>query len=336
MTISVPLWPIAVALLIPTSAYLFLVLTHLPQPRNTIKTEYGLTWVAPGPLKTRIDEIYPEDALGKAFYAILPYGRTKYSISGPDDGRKVILIHGGDVPSIIFKDIQNRLIAAGFRVLTYDLYGRGYSDAPYTDLTLPVYITQLALLMQYIGWDKARIVGISLGGAIAAGFAAQFPYLVDSDVALLASVGTLPSTHRFSRSDAFFSLPFVVWVKSFIPKGTSLPPPPRYFAEAMGQLRALQTMTLPHDTKVFAMTVRHGPMREMDPIFATLGDMPIRTLLVHGVDDGFVNYHRHFNPNLTRYFPKAKIVALERAYHDLTVTHPEAVANALIEFFNGA
>lgn len=48
--------------------------------------------------------------------------------------------------------------------LTYisDLYGRGYSDAPQATYDTSLYVTQLALLMQYIGWDKANIVGVSM------------------------------------------------------------------------------------------------------------------------------------------------------------------------------
>ena len=43
-----------------------------------------------------------------------------------------------------------------------DLYGRGYSDAPHTTYDANLYTTQLALLLQYVGWDKASIVGVSM------------------------------------------------------------------------------------------------------------------------------------------------------------------------------
>ncbi|KAF8308822.1 alpha/beta-hydrolase [Clavulina sp. PMI_390] len=335
VTIKVPSWQLAVALLIPTGGYLFRTLTRLPKPRNTIKTSHGLSEVPPSPLKTRIDEIYPEDALGKACYVDLPYGRTKYSISGPTDGRKVALIHGYSTPSITYKGVHDRLVAAGFRVLTYDIYGRGYSDAPH-DVALPVYTTQLALLMQHIGWEKARIVGFSMGGAVAAGFATQFPNLVDSDVALLSSVGNYTDTHPFGGSYAFYSRPFFPWLKSLLPKSMKLPPPPKTPIEAIDQLGDLQRMTLPRYSQVLASTLQRGPIREMGPTFAKLGTMPFRTLLLQGTDDEIVTYHLYFEPTLTKYFPKAKVVVIEGAPHDLTVTHPKQVASALIEFFNGA
>jgi pimeloyl-ACP methyl ester carboxylesterase len=45
--------------------------------------------------------------------------------------------------------------------------------------------------MQYLRWDKANIIGLSMGGAIAAAFTDQFPHLVDEGVGLIASAGLM-------------------------------------------------------------------------------------------------------------------------------------------------
>lgn len=69
------------------------------------------------------------------------------------------------MPSLVWELVAKRLATAGFRVLIYDLYGRGYSEAPdalSTPYNTELYITQLALLMQAVGWRKARIVGLSM------------------------------------------------------------------------------------------------------------------------------------------------------------------------------
>jgi pimeloyl-ACP methyl ester carboxylesterase len=47
-------------------------------------------------------------------------------------------------------------------VSSADLYGRGYSDAPQTTYDTSLYVIQLALLMQHIHWDQARLVGVSM------------------------------------------------------------------------------------------------------------------------------------------------------------------------------
>ena len=43
-----------------------------------------------------------------------------------------------------------------------DTYGRGYSEAPKIQHEANVYTFQLALLLQYIGWDKVNVVGFSM------------------------------------------------------------------------------------------------------------------------------------------------------------------------------
>ena len=81
---------------------------------------------------------------------------------------------------MIWKDVAPELASHGYRVLVYgtsqpyfsdsplvlmsnaDLYGRGYSDAPQTTYDTKLYTTQLALLMQYLKWEKALVAGNSM------------------------------------------------------------------------------------------------------------------------------------------------------------------------------
>ena len=72
-----------------------------------------------------------------------------------------------------------------------DLYGRGYTEAPKETVTTNDYITQLALLLQYVGWTSSYVIGLSMGGGVAAGFTATFPHLVKGKLVLLASAGLL-------------------------------------------------------------------------------------------------------------------------------------------------
>ena len=43
-----------------------------------------------------------------------------------------------------------------------DLYGKGYSEAPHVPSDATLFVTQLALLMQYVRWEEAYIVGFSM------------------------------------------------------------------------------------------------------------------------------------------------------------------------------
>ena len=46
--------------------------------------------------------------------------------------------------------------------LCVDVYGRGYSEAPKLPCDPNLCIIQLALLLQYVGWDATDVVGFSM------------------------------------------------------------------------------------------------------------------------------------------------------------------------------
>lgn len=60
----------------------------------------------------------------------LPDGIVHYDLANPLDGKTVVLIHGFSVPYFIWDRNFEALTQADFRVLRFDLYGRGYSDRP--------------------------------------------------------------------------------------------------------------------------------------------------------------------------------------------------------------
>lgn len=70
--------------------------------------------------------------------------------------------------------------AAGHRVLVIDLPGYGYSSKP-TDVayTLDYFINYVHEFVLALGLERLALVGNSLGGAIALGFALNYPALVD-------------------------------------------------------------------------------------------------------------------------------------------------------------
>ncbi|MFB6346808.1 MAG: alpha/beta fold hydrolase [bacterium] len=60
----------------------------------------------------------------------LSHGTTHYEVAGPRNGPPVVLIHGLTSSLFIWDEQFYRLAENGYRVLRYDLYGRGLSDRP--------------------------------------------------------------------------------------------------------------------------------------------------------------------------------------------------------------
>ncbi|KAI0960594.1 hypothetical protein AcW1_005071 [Taiwanofungus camphoratus] len=188
---------------LPLAVLLAYVLTAFPPASSPLHIHPSLAALPP---HSPSWHIYPEHFFPGGAYVELPHGTVRYWLVGPHNGTRVVLIHGLSVPAIIWKDVAPALAASGFRVLLYDLYGRGYSDAPQTTYDAGLYTTQLALLMQYVGWDHAHLAGVSMGGGIAAAFAAHFPHLAGARIALVASTGLLDPS-EISRTSKFLSSP---------------------------------------------------------------------------------------------------------------------------------
>jgi len=122
-------------------------------------------------------------------FVTLSRGVTHYRWKGPEDGPVAVCIHGLTTPGFVWDPIADGLAARGHRVLVYDLYGRGYSDRPRGTQDADFFIAQLTELLAALEvTGKPMILGYSMGGAIAAAYAARHPDRVRRLV-LLAPAG---------------------------------------------------------------------------------------------------------------------------------------------------
>src|SRR5919202_761785 len=99
--------------------------------------------------------------------------RLYYEAAGR--GPAVVLIHGGLVDSRMWDD-QMRPLAKRFRVVRYDLRGYGRSAAPTAPFS---HVEDLRALMDFLKVGRAAVVGLSLGGIVAADFALEHPERVE-------------------------------------------------------------------------------------------------------------------------------------------------------------
>lgn len=107
----------------------------------------------------------------------LPSGETHYELKGSGDA--VILVHGFATPYFIYDKIFNFLVENGYRVLRYDLLGRGLSERVSGKYTPELFARQLDELSRAIfGDEKFFLFGTSMGGAVASAYAAKHPEMV--------------------------------------------------------------------------------------------------------------------------------------------------------------
>jgi len=149
---------------------------------------------------------YPPDALPGARDIDTPYGNIRVYEWGPEDGRKVLFIHGISTPCIAFAGMARLLVEKGCRVMLFDLFGRGYSDTPdpmiyQQDINL--FTSQILLVLSssklsWTGSSRFTLVGYSLGGGIGASYTSYFPDHVES--LILVAPGGIIRPHHISAS----------------------------------------------------------------------------------------------------------------------------------------
>lgn len=99
------------------------------------------------------------------------------AIAGPDDGRPVVFANSLGTDLRVWDRVVP-LLPGGLRVLRYDMRGHGLSDAPEGDYWMGDLVADAAALMEAVGMRDAVFVGLSIGGVVAQGLAAERPDLV--------------------------------------------------------------------------------------------------------------------------------------------------------------
>ncbi|KAH8175925.1 serine aminopeptidase, s33 domain-containing protein [Sarocladium implicatum] len=207
--------------------------------------------VIPNPLKVyppgspRRDEleklIYNSDTFPGARDVETPYGSVRVYEWGPEDGTKVLFVHGISTSCITLMHIANALVKRGYRVMLFDLFGRGFTDGV-GDLPHDprLYVTQILLVLAssplaWTGNNGFRLVGYSLGGGIAVHFANAFPHVVESLV-LLAPAGLV-------RPENFGTVSRIVFSSGLIPESILAPLTRRRLQQPIAAPK------MPHGTK---------------------------------------------------------------------------------------
>jgi 3-oxoadipate enol-lactonase len=122
-------------------------------------------------------------------------GVIYYQMTGPADAPVVLLLHGlgssGDdwAPQV-------PTLASRYRVLTVDLPGHHRSPRPAGALSISRMADAIDELLERLAIERAHVVGLSLGGAVALALALHAPHRVRSLVLINAFARLRPSGPR--------------------------------------------------------------------------------------------------------------------------------------------
>ncbi len=102
--------------------------------------------------------------------------------------RPLLFVHGWCCDHSFFAPQFAHFAQQGHRVAAVDLRGHGISDAPRQDYTMELFADDLAFLVGALSLEKPVVIGHSMGGVVAFAFAARYPGLPSSVVAIDAGL----------------------------------------------------------------------------------------------------------------------------------------------------
>jgi pimeloyl-ACP methyl ester carboxylesterase len=278
-----------------------------------------------------LNEITRKDLSGS--FIELPNGVTHYELSNPEKENTVILVHGFSVPYFIYDLTFEFLTGSGFRVVRYDLFGRGFSDRPETRYNIDLFVNQLADLLNALHFTRpVSLVGLSTGGPITAAFTVRFPERVHKLV-LIDPIGA--RILALSRILKVAAMPIVgeIIISLFRSDGIVKNIASNLLdRELVGhfQDRYITTIQYKGFKRGILSSIRNGMLDSFLKIYEQVGKMDKPVLLFWGRNDPTVPFkHSH---DLRAAMPNLEFHVIENCGHIPHHEKPEEVNPILLDF----
>ncbi len=259
-------------------------------------------------------------------YIELSDGFTHYKLEGPTDGKLVVLVHGGTVPIWTWNKQVNILLESGFRVLTYDKFGRGYSDRPKIKYDQELYKRQLIELVDKLELNqKFDLIGLSVGGGTAINFTAHYPEKVDKLILISPLINNfkLPAVFQPPVFGEFIAR--LVGVKTIVKRFNRLveggPD-----AEEFKKLYIEQTTYKGFQQSLLSM-LRNNAVRDYSIAYQQVATHKREILLIWGTEDTEIT--KEMITDIRAYLPQLQFKPVEDAGHGV-VFQKYAIVNSLI------
>ena len=268
-------------------------------------------------------------------YISLPNGVTHYELSNPDAENTVVLVHGFSVPSFIFDPTFKFLTESGFRVLRYDLFGRGLSDRPRTRYNPDLFDKQLSNLLDALRFTSPiNLIGLSMGGPVSATFTARHPERVKS-LTLIDPSGVRPVS--LTPMLKLAKIPIVAetvfgWMgtEGMVRSAGRDFYDPKLVDHFIGKYKV--QMQYKGFKRALLSSIRNNMLDSFVNAYEQVGKSDVPVQLFWGRDDATVPFE-HSN-DLRAAMPNVEFHVIEDCGHIPHYEKPDEVNPILLEFFN--
>jgi 3-oxoadipate enol-lactonase len=247
------------------------------------------------------------------------------------DGPDVLLVHAGIADSRMWEPLAERLVAAGYRVVTPDL--RGFGRTPLEPGVVSNARDLLALLDE-LGIERAAVVGASLGGGVALELALRAPERVRALALLDAGLDAFDASPEREAFDAEetaalergdLEAAVEANVRTWVTRGRRAADP-----AVVDLVAAMQHNVFDLQEGVEAELEPNEP-----PVAARLREIRAPALIAVGAED-LDDFHR-VAQRLAAELPNARpVVTIPGAAHLPALERPDDVARMLVPFLSGS
>ena len=273
-------------------------------------------------------------------WAPLVQGNLYYRWYEPEisNNEIVVLVHGFSTPHFVWDGMKEFLVDAGYKVLVYDHFGRGFSERPSVVYDQDLYVESLKGLLDYQNISQSiHLVGYSMGGPVVGYFTQQYPNSVKS-ISFIAPAG-------FMKEDSVSRIAIMPVVGDWFWQvfGKWL-----YFREVRNEATSSDDSVGLSESKfvkkysvqmkykglieALLSTVRNFIFFNAKRLFDKVGDLKIPTITIWGTDDGVVPFAG--SSELMQSIPHSELKIINEGKHDIAYANPSVVGNTILEFLD--
>ena len=273
-------------------------------------------------------------------WAPLVQGNLYYRWYEPEisNNEIVVLVHGFSTPHFVWDGMKEFLVDAGYKVLVYDHFGRGFSERPSVVYDQDLYVESLKGLLDYQNISQSvHLVGYSMGGPVVGYFTQQYPDSVKS-ISFIAPAGFMKedSVSRIAVmpvvGDWFWQV-FGKWLyfREVRNEATSSDDSVGLSESKFVKKYSLQ-MKYKGLIEALLSTVRNFNFFNAKRMFDKVGDLKIPTITIWGTDDGVVPFAG--SSELMQSIPHSELKIINEGKHDIAYANPSVVGNTILEFLD--
>jgi pimeloyl-ACP methyl ester carboxylesterase len=251
-------------------------------------------------------------------------------------GRPVVLIHGFPLSGRAWERQERALLAAGYRVITYDRRGFGKSSQPVSGYDYDTFAADLDKLLSALDLQGVYLAGHSMGGGEIARYLGRYGSARVRRAVIISGVPPYllktPETPNGAPQEVFDQIAaaltadraayFTEWNKNFFNLDQTLGK--LISAEAVQDAWNLAVSASPEGT-IACVPTWHTDFR------ADLPKIDIPVLVLHGTEDRILPIEA-CGPRTAELIPGSEYVAIAGAGHGLCWTHADEVNAELLRF----